>query len=114
MLMYFYQIIIINIKAGLTTNPDYSQGSITGGGHAPHLADSPTTNFQYLKFPWQGQPYDVWLKKPSFLLYSFSLPKKIYQLSTAFIHDSFVECALSARMLTLFFKIVNRDFWKWK
>jgi len=57
-LKYLYQITMINIKAGLPINPDYSQGSITGGVHTLHLAENPTTSSQYLEFPWQGQPYN--------------------------------------------------------
>jgi hypothetical protein len=51
-------ILQIICKTGQTTNPDYSQGSEHGRGHQPHLAESPTTNSQYLGFPWQGQSYN--------------------------------------------------------
>ena len=49
----------IKSKVGLTTNPDYPQGSGHGRGILQHLAESPTTNSQYPGFPWQDRPYDI-------------------------------------------------------
>jgi hypothetical protein len=46
-------------KAGLTTHPDYPQGSDDGRGQHQHLAEGPTTNPQYPEFPWQGRPQRV-------------------------------------------------------